>query len=292
MSYQSRELVVEFQLFDGTSFDKTGDNTLTASGLRVSATVQRIGVGGLDNASITVWGLPPATMNALSTLGKPLLSGRNNLVTLSAGTDGQAFSTVYIGAIQSAFFNGANQPDVGLVIQSCATLLAATQPVPPSSFSGSADVATIISGLAVQAGAGFQNFGVTAQLNSPYLHGSALDQAKQAAKAAGISFIVDNNVWTIWPQGGANGALVPLISPDTGLVGYPAWTDSGIVLTTLYNPQIRFGQQVQVKSSIQRACGTWYTFNVTHELESQIPNGKWFTTIECSVLGANGGPVA
>jgi hypothetical protein len=287
VSFESRNLTVEFQLFDGTSFDSSGDNTYTAAGLRVSATVERIGIGGLNSAQITVWGLPPAIMNQLSTLGKPLLAGRNNLVTLTATSGGGTPSTVYIGTILTAYVDGVGQPSVGLVITSCATLLVATRPLSPSSFPSSVDVATLIQNLATQAGVGFLNFGVTAQINSPYLHGSAWDQAKQIAEATQTALVFQNNQFVIWPLNSGNSpSLIPLISPDTGLVSYPAFTDVGLVLTTLFNPQIQFGGYVKVQSSIQRACGTWQVFNTRHDLESQmLSNGKWFTYLECHVLG-------
>lgn len=287
MSLATRDLTVEFQLFDGTSFDSAGDNTYTASGLRVSATVSRFGGGARSTASITVWGLPPAIMNRLSTLGKPLLSGRPNLVTLTATSGGGTPSTVYIGSIQSAFVDGSTQPSVGLVVSSVSTLLVATRPLPPSSYPGSVSVATVIQSLATAAGLGFQNFGVTAQINTPYLHGSAWDQAKQIAEATQTALVYQDQQFVIWPlSAGNNPTQIPLISPDTGLIGYPAFTDTGLVLTTLYNPQIQFGAFVKVQSSLQRACGTWQVFNVTHELDAQmLTSGRWFTRLECSILG-------
>lgn len=289
MTYQTRDLTVAFRLADGSSFDAQGDDTYTAPGLRVSAKISRVGTGGMDTGLITTWGLPPSVMNPLSTLGKPLLSGRNNTITLSAGANGGSTSVVYVGIIAQAYVDGANQPSVGFVVQGSTALLAATQTIPPSTFPGSVDVATVISGLANQAGAAFQNFGVQSQINSPYLWGSALDQAKQIAEASHAVLIIDQNTWIIWPQNGGRAPdQIPLISPDTGLVGYPAYTDSGIVLTTLFNPQIAFGGYIKVQSSIPNACGVWQVFNATHELESQTPGGKWFTTLECSKLGTEG----
>lgn len=292
MSLQTRELTVQFSLFDpatpgGATFDATGDNTLTASGLRVSASIKRVGVGGMDTATISVWGLPPSITNKLSTLGKPLLSGNPNYLTLFTEVDGQR-TTAYIGPILASYVDGRNQPSVPLVVTCNQSLLDATRTIPPTSFPGNVDVASAIQGLAVQAGKTLQNFGVTTQLGSQYLCGSAWDQAKQIAHAAGIVLIHDdtNSQWAIWPQSGArNPTNIPMISPATGLKDYPVWSDASMLVETLYNPQIQFGGYVQVQSSVQRACGKWLVFNAGHELESQVFNGKWFTSLELSVIG-------
>ena len=38
-------------------------------------------------------------------------------------------------------------------------------------------------------------------------------------------------------------------------------------------------------SAVRAANGTWNVFNITHDLESETPGGKWFTTIDCSLFG-------
>jgi hypothetical protein len=78
-------------------------------------------------------------------------------------------------------------------------------------------------------------------------------------------------------MGVRNGGTVPLISPATGLVGYPTYSDMGITIKTLFNPFIRLAQLVTVESSLAFANGSWGAYYVRHELESQTPNGKWFT---------------
>jgi len=281
MTLASRELTIQFQLNDGTSFDGSGNNTYTASGLRAAATIERVGTGGLDTAIIRVFGLPPSVMAQLSTLGKRLYSSRNNIVTVQAGVEGGTLATVYIGVIQSAYLDGAGMPDVPLMLQTSTTALVASRTIPPSSFRGPVDVATVIAGLATQAQAAFQNFGVTAQAPATYLSGSAWTQAKRLADTTHTELIIDKETWVIWPKGTARGGQIPLISPTTGLVGYPAFTSGGLLLTTLFNPEIAFGGQIEVQSSLRNATGTWDVFNMSHQLESQTYGGAWFTTIEC-----------
>ena len=35
-------------------------------------------------------------------------------------------------------------------------------------------------------------------------------------------------------------------------------------------------------SSVTPACGTWLVNKLTHQLDTLVPHGKWFTTMECS----------
>jgi len=36
----------------------------------------------------------------------------------------------------------------------------------------------------------------------------------------------------IWPKGGSRGGSIPLVSRDTGMIGYPSYTQNGIVVST------------------------------------------------------------
>jgi hypothetical protein len=132
--------------------------------------------------------------------------------------------------------------------------------------------------LATQMGLSFENSGVDVKLSFPYFYGSARNQAFFVAYHAGINWIIDNRTLAIWPAGGARGGQVPEVSPATGMVGYPAFVDQGIQVTTLFNPSIGYGSKVHVKSSILPPTGNWAVYSLDHDLEANMPGGKWFTT--------------
>ncbi len=94
----------------------------------------------------------------------------------------------------------------------------------------------------------------------------------------------------IWPKGGTIGGQVPLLSKETGMIGYPTVTQAGIIVQSIYNPNLAFGGSFECKSSLTVANGTWGIFNLTHELESETVGGKWITRVEGSQLGAQ--PIA
>jgi hypothetical protein len=150
------------------------------------------------------------------------------------------------------------------------------------------DVATIMAGLAEQGGFHFENNGVQVQFFDPYFPGTVLEQIQRCAAKAGINHTIDHqtNTLAIWPRGGSRGGKIPLISPTTGMIGYPVFDPNGVLVTTTYNPSIRTGQIVQVQSSLQAANGQWGVNSLEHELESQVPGGQWRTRFLGIWLGA------
>jgi hypothetical protein len=39
------------------------------------------------------------------------------------------------------------------------------------------------------------------------------------------------------------------------MVGYPAYTSTGVIVRSIYNPSIGFGHKIEVQSDLQDACG-------------------------------------
>jgi hypothetical protein len=280
--FTEKAITVTIALGKG-SFGASGFNTVTVAGLRVSCTIEKYGAPGFNMAHIRIYGLPLSIMQQVSSLWVPLPVARINAVTITAG-DSSGMPVAFSGDIFTAWTNLANQPDATLDIVARAGLASSMKPVPPSSFTGPTDVAVIMSGLAAQMGLSFENSGVQGiVLASQYLPGTALQQAQNAAQAANINLTIDDTTLAIWPRTGTRNGSIPLISPETGLINYPAFNGSGISLSTLYNPAIRFGGQVKVQSSIQAACGTWNVWKLTHVLEAQVFGGKWESQIEGKV---------
>jgi hypothetical protein len=177
-----------------------------------------------------------------------------------------------------------------LNIISNAGLVEAMKPVGASSYKGVADAANIMADLAKLMGATFENNGVSVMLNNQYLPGTAWQQVQECAAAARIDYTYEKGLLAIWPRNGARKANQPIrIAKDTGMVGYPTLGSNGIALRTLFNADIDNGKVVQVFSDIPQAenrtlggaPGLWKVNAVFHTLESETPNGQWFTDIQC-----------
>jgi hypothetical protein len=242
-------------------------------------------MGGQANyggMTASIYGLTMSLTNRLSTLGMLIPEVRRNFVTVSAGDSANGMSTVYQGVIFDGWADYASMPNNAFRIQSPTGGYPALQPIPPTTINGWADVATIMSGLAVQAGYQFENSGVQQQFQYPYFPGSVGEQIHRVAANANINHTIDpiTNTLAIWPLGSPRGNLIPLISKDTGMIGYPTFGQGqSIEVTTVYNPSIRYGQRIQVESSIPAASQQWDIISLVHELESMVPGGAWRTKL-------------
>jgi hypothetical protein len=285
MTFLAREIDVKFQLGQG-NFGESGADTVEVTGLRVNCTIQKNGGVSLSRLAMKVYGLSLSTMNQLSTLGKPLITGRNNRVTVTAG-DANGKAVVFSGIIQEAWVDPNAAPEVAFVVDAFTGLLDALRPLPASSFQGSADAATIVAGLAQQMSYAFENAGVSVKLSNPYFPGTGKQQLDAVARAGDFNCFIDDvsNTVAIWPRDGQRGGQVPLISAETGLVGFPMHTQDGVIVTSLFNAAIVFGRAIDVQSVLTPANGQWTVFAVTHELGTQDPGAPWFTKAMCTVLG-------
>lgn len=287
MALASRRIDLQFRLGTG-AFGADGSNTVTLSGLRCIANVTKAGGVSMSQLELRVFGMDLEVMNRLTILNKlRYTDSRFNSVTVSAGDDENGTAVCFTGIISEAWADIQAAPDAIFQVSAFTGLLESVKPVPPVSYRGSVDVATVLAGIAaqMQPTRTLENSGVAAQISDPYLPGTLRDQALSVARAAGINMLIDDTVLAIWPQGSTRGGLVPLIAPETGLVGYPRFTQNGIQLTTLYNPSLAFGQRVEVRSALTPANGQWVVASVAHNLSAQEPGGPWFSQIECGLIG-------
>jgi hypothetical protein len=289
VSFVKRHIDLKFQLGTG-DFGSSGFDTFEVKGLRVSATITKAGGVSLSQCVMRIHGLPLDVMNKLSILGKALLQARDNVVTLSAGDDTNGSSVAFQGNIFEAWIDGRSAPDLAMTITASSGYVAAVAPAVPTSFKGTVDAATVAAGIAQQAGYAFENSGVNVQFADPYFHGDLFQQLVDLKNAADCHVIVDGEknggTIAIWPKGGTRGGLIPLISPETGLVGYPELAEVGISVQTLYNPSLVVGGQFELRSSFDRANGKWQVYQVAHDLESETTGGKWFTTASGQLFGS------
>lgn len=280
-SFTKKKLTAVISLGKG-QFGQDGANTLTLKDLRISASIDKAGGISQGTAQIRVWGLRQVDMNQLTMLSFHPLQFADNKIQILAGEDGGSMSSVYQGSILSAWGDYQSSPDVPLEIGAMSGYFNQLKPVEPNSFKGTTDVATIMQMLASKMGYTFENNGVQINLASPYLAGSAMDQARAVQQAANIEMGIDENILYIAPKGMGRKGQIPLINKDTGLRGYPAFDTMGISFETLFNPGILFGGMIKIQSEIATANGQFRVVSVGHLLESEKPGGAWFTRVWCT----------
>lgn len=283
-TFVQRAIDVTIKLGQG-SYGTSGFDTVKLSGHRVVTSIHRSGPPGTSLADTRIYGMTESVMNQLSTLRLPAAyATRQNVVIIEAGDLGNPLSVVHQGVISNAWQNYDGFPETFFNIESFAFYFDAMRPVPGLSFNGVADVADLMAGIATQLSLGFENNGVNQQISYPHYSGTLIDQAQALAREADIGLFKDDasSTLAIWPKNGARGGAIPLISPDSGLIGYPRYASGGIQFRTLYNPNIRVAGHVQMKSAISPACGKWFVNEITHDLSAQVPDGPWFTDVSCN----------
>ena len=245
-----------------------------------------------NQLELSVLGLPLDVMHKLTVLNKLALpQERNNYVSVFAD-DTLAFS----GGIREAWVDAGNPPDVAFTLTAYAGLQAAIRPVKATSFSGPVSADTFFATMArlITDGPnltpyGLENNGVTGVLENPYYPGTAIDQIRAAARALRCEAILDTDrqLLVIWPYGKSRGEQELLVSAETGLIGYPQFTQSGIAFTMLYNPALGFGQKIRMKSVLEAANGSWVVRALQHNLSCETPGGPWFTRVETQLIGSD-----
>jgi len=265
------------------SFPNSGSaDQVTIENLRMSAEVINAGGASSGQLQMSIFGLLQSTINRLSTLGMKRNFLPKNAIVLEAGDDQTGMGTVFTGYILRAVANFNEQPDVALHLTALSLTPQSVAPAKPSSFPGSASVATIMSGFATQLGLKFENSGVNGTLSNAYFSGSLRDQAQACVDAAGISWNHgEKGILAIWPKFGSRGGPPTLISPQTGMKGYPIYSDLGVDVETLFNSSIGLGSNVRIQSSLKPACGIFSVYGLSHSLACELPNGQWFSRVRC-----------
>lgn len=283
----SQKLLRATLVLPEANFPGTTSNTLTLVGYRMSATIQ--GPAGLPNQlDLTIYGMQQADMNKVTILysaATPQQVNTRALVQLEASPDGVAWTQVFNGTFIQA------QPDYRNVPRACLRAQAITGNgmqlaiAPATSYRGATSIATIAQYLATQMGFAFENNGVTGNLSTPYYPGTYMDQFRQLAEHANFSFYFDgNSTLAICPLNTPRqNKPVPILTPSSGLINRPTIGQYGIHVDALFVPALTLGGEIQVSGSdVPGANGTWSPYSMTLELESLMPGGAWFASMDCT----------
>lgn len=288
MAFTQKLINVQLTLANGEF--QGGGNTVTISGHRVSFMCAYVGGYQQSEAHVSIYGLPLSVMNQMSTVGKQLDFKVSNLVKVFAGDAKTGMTIVYDGMIIDAYVDAQAMPNVAFRIKAGPSPYHAVTPAAPISVNGTADAADLMKTLAGKMGLKFENAGVTAKLSNSYYAGSLWTQAQQIAKHGGFDWIVDRGTLAIVQPGKAREGDAILISPETGMVGYPMFNEARVIVRCLFNTNFKHYGIVEIKSDLTPACGKWTVIRTDLELDSMIPNGHWFMTLYTRRADVPGGP--
>ena len=280
-SFENKK-ALRFVITLGTGkFGSSDNDTITLQGFRAIADIDKAGGMMMGTLRAKIYGVAQADMNSVTTLQWMPGTLIPNTVEVYA-IDGAAETLVFAGNIVNAWADYQGMPDVFLHIQAQSAFFNTLKAVPPRSFKGGVDVASVMAQIARDLGYTFENNGVTTQLVDVYLPNTGMEQTKDLARAAGCDLYLDDKILAITPPNVPRKVMIPLISSASGLVGYPTFDGVGVNFQTLFNPAITFGGSIKLETDVQQAAGEWVVTSVGHRLESEKPGGAWFSTIRGS----------
>lgn len=259
-------------------FGSSNNDAITLQGFRATADIDKAGGMMMGTLRAKIYGVKQADMNSVTTLQWKTGTLIPNTVEVYA-IDGPAETLVFAGNIVNAWADYQSMPDVFLHIQAQSAFFNALKAIPPRSFKGGVDVASVMAQIARDLGYTFENNGVTTRLVDVYLPNTGMEQAKDLARAAGCDLYLDDKILAITPPNVPRRVIIPRISPASGLVGYPTFDGVGVNFQTLFNPAITFGGSIKLETDVQQAAGEWVVTSVGHRLESEKPGGAWFSNV-------------
>ena len=284
MALVERKINVTFQLGKGT-VGETGMDTVKVTGLRVICNIVNAGGPSMGQATLRISGLSLSLMNQLAYVMKAPTGNievRFNGIVIEAGDDLDGMKIVFQGTIVLSQIDFSNAPEVVLNVVAHAGAYQAVQSTPPYTSSVSVDAADIMAKLAAASNPPleFKNYGVSIMIKQPYYGGSIRNQMRTCAEDNNFCWTIWNNKLEIWPFGtkttSDNDTII--ISPETGLIGYPTNYQYGVNVQMLFNPLLKMGGKVNITSLLPFACGDFLAFGLTHEISSEVPGGPWLTS--------------
>jgi hypothetical protein len=293
MSFSKKKITLIFKLGKG-QFGETGADTVTIEGLRISAKIVKTGSAAVCECQLRIFGLTPTVYNALTSIYPITQGAQQNIVTVMAGDDASNMPIVFIGQILLAQIDLNSQPDSVMNVIAQTAYIQSLAPIAATSYPNGVSVVDAMKNIASVMGLQFEPNNVTAQLTKSSFAGTARQQALKILEAApNVQWnSCDNGVLAIWQDGGPRNpkGTIPVVSPETGMIGYPSFSNIGLGLKTRYNPNIEYYGQIQVKSSLQVANlnAIWTVFGLAHTLESEMPDGQWMSEIQAQNYKAIG----
>jgi hypothetical protein len=283
LSYSKKELRFIITLGTG-KFGSSSNDQIILQGFRATADIDKAGGMMMGTLRAKIYGVKQDDMNSITTLQWKPGSLIPNTVEVYA-VEPDAETLVFAGNIVNAWGDYQGMPDVFLHIQAQAAYFNGLRAVKPFSIKGGVDAAVVMERIATDMGLAFENNNVSVMLTDVYLANTLKEQALELARMCNFTLYIDDKVLAITNKYSPRKGLIPEISAQSGLIGYPTFDGIGVNFQTVFNPAVAFGGAVKLTTDIERAAGEWVVVSVSHRLESEKPGGAWFSTIRGNLNG-------
>ncbi len=253
----------------------------------------RQGGNQFGNAKIEIYGVPPDTMNNIARLWLESLTPQNtDTVSIDVFVNDD-YVPFFQGVITWSAVNGGELPAVSLVIEANTAFALSNVAVSPYANAGPVALRDALAALITPHGFAL-DFAAdipAIQCTDLRLTGAPLDQVIDLMRH------YPQLTWTIVLQRLivrlANAPLTDTpvrVAVDNGMNRLPVYSSSGIQLDTLFNPLLRPGVACDVETQqfdfVNRTL--WVAAVLSHQIEPNVPGGRWTTSLACNSFGAKG----
>ena len=229
----------------------------TGAGLDLGSLACRFDVervaNSINRAKITVWNLSDTTLG--------LLTGRHRLVRLEVGYD-DTLSTLFQGGIKNVFTTQEGPDRITEIFASDGGRDYSGSMV-ALSFSDGTDLHAIIQ--AVVASFTDVQMGSLRSVTNRSTFGARSEFGRTSwildglARSFGFNWSIQNGIFVAYDKGETSTAQIVTLSRETGMVGTPVASTTGLEVLTLINPEIRPGGLVNVVTAGARVAASIVT---------------------------------
>ncbi|CRY10492.1 hypothetical protein [Yersinia enterocolitica] len=276
--YSKKELRYEFALSNG-SFDKEGNDKISIDNVKSSFRVGSYGSYGGVQSEIMIFGLSLDRLAMLSGKGIGVWTpAQDTSISVYVGVN-----KIFSGGIFASYANMNGQPETALIMNAVAGLSLKTSSSSAFSQPGAVPVSTMLGAICNIFGFKLNAHGLDGIIaQSPNFAGSPMDQIRDICLAHGLRYQIFDNVVTVWPEKSAIDDVVPLVSSESGLIGYPVFSQNGMTFQTQFSTLLSQGRVIELVTSLPNASGRYLLNVVEHFLSSWTEGGSWHTVCQAS----------
>lgn len=272
---------------DGT--DATQTYTFEQHRMRITV---RQGGNQFGNARLEIYGVPLDSMNQIARLWLETLTPQNTDTVNISVFSPQGFVPFFKGVITWSAVDASNLPGAALIIEANEAFALSNVTLAPTSGAGPARLSDVLNTICSSAGFTLR-YSADApeyQLSDFRVSGSPLDQIGRLMNYfPDLRWFASLQELIVLPAAAPFSGDTVRIAADTGMMGNPVYSSSGLQLATLFNPVIRPGVALDVHTIFDFVNRTkWVAAVLAHQLDVNVPNGLWSTNIAASSYGLNG----
>lgn len=245
------------------------------------------------NAKLEIFGLRLDTMNQIARLWLEALAPQSSDTVLIETLDANGqFTPFFQGIITWSAVDASAMPQAKLVIEANSAFALMNMTASPYANKGPVFVKDILTALCQAGGFALDYADSLPQLQASdvRLVGSPMDQINALMRQyPDLTFFTNLQRLVVRLAMAPVNADAIRIAQDTGMQSNPVYSTSGLTFMTLFNPELRPGVALDVNSVFDFVNRTqWVAAVLAHEIEPNLPGGRWHTSVAANSFGAKG----